>query len=1095
MHGAATMFEHVCVATALPQDSRSCAMQNPYSLEPAIGKHFVGRKAILDAWRERLTLGSKPWMDGKSWILVGPGGMGKTSLLRQMQEIAQEERNAWAIFMDLGFFRELDSPSDMFETIQARLPPAQSVATRMRQWFGLSPSSDPEELVKQVARVILRQAVAFSPAKWGGFGVEISGPTSNLNQPEGLSFRIARLFNDLAVLSEEQDRPIAVLVDQVGKVHDSPRWRFIAAQLLSFVERLRKSGTCNVIFVLSFRPERKGKLEWEIRRELFDPFLFDYTDLHPLSHGEAVKSVVVRGGAYIPLHLAKYIVDAVSLDSDQVEPYAVQLAAMAVWAHINPRGQPSRSPTSLSRDDVLQIVRDGHARVIEPVQTQPVQWKVLQLLAHYPAGLNVDEIFNRLQPNIGIDLLDVKNAVDALNDQSGYRVLVERRESNTPSVYSVTHDLLRSYILSQIPEAESRLIHVRRLVEYGVLRFHASRVLFTKAELDELWEYRSQLEATPDVAEAIIASSLELEEPLLPQWLAHYQEMMNDSLTDSLLRSATPAQEVRFCLGQVLASSDRLRWIVRMLKVMSIHGRERVRAADTLIELGYPEIAVDSLKTLLDNHESWYAAIDLIGRIGKHAIPVLEDLSKDRNYDRRHHAARTLAKMEDVPTSMLTDFISYDDAEVRLECGIALVERGKPDIALPVLAELTSHADDSIRLRASTTLLRFVEPSKMLPVLSKVAEDGEKDDWRIEAANAMAEMGEAAIPNLTKLAEGASDEKVRTIANQAMARMGQSDAVERLAELAKSSESDASRRDLVKTLSELDTDISLILNRLIENAPDDVRIEAARAIAKRDDSKAVHSTLVELSRSGTDIHNRVEAARALLEIGDIQSAQQALVAIAGNDEDRDSALEAVAALSSLGETAVAALEDILEGSAFNRVFVAVARALAGLDKTDLAMAVLRFSLDHSDDNDYHLRHEIAGVMIESGCVGEALPLLREVLQGDNSLAAIGAADTVFEVGEPALPLLVEYAKSYLDGEEGTEGRNLLNEEVFKRALNALATAGESGLTQLSDIVWQVPLQPVGFYAAVALGNVFTDVDLSTSTYIIVRRSKTENDGI
>ncbi|NDJ76829.1 MAG: hypothetical protein GYB65_11265, partial [Chloroflexi bacterium] len=66
-------------------------MDNPFSFSPPEKGHFVGCEQHLVDWRNRLTPGIEKWNTSKSWLVLAPGGMGKTSLLKRMQEIADDE--------------------------------------------------------------------------------------------------------------------------------------------------------------------------------------------------------------------------------------------------------------------------------------------------------------------------------------------------------------------------------------------------------------------------------------------------------------------------------------------------------------------------------------------------------------------------------------------------------------------------------------------------------------------------------------------------------------------------------------------------------------------------------------------------------------------------------------------------------------------------------------------------------------------------------------------------------------------------------------------------------------------------------------------
>jgi hypothetical protein len=68
-------------------ESMRTPFQNPCRpLQPAQGTNFVGREDIIRAFRQRISPDAHPGVaDGRHMLLIGAGGIGKTSLLLRLQ--------------------------------------------------------------------------------------------------------------------------------------------------------------------------------------------------------------------------------------------------------------------------------------------------------------------------------------------------------------------------------------------------------------------------------------------------------------------------------------------------------------------------------------------------------------------------------------------------------------------------------------------------------------------------------------------------------------------------------------------------------------------------------------------------------------------------------------------------------------------------------------------------------------------------------------------------------------------------------------------------------------------------------------------------
>ena len=682
-------------------------LTNPYNFEPATGKYFVGRADILARWDDRLTEGTEAWKVGKSWMLLGPGGIGKTSLLQRMGEEAQAKYKARILSLDLGYYRSLDSPEDMFADLESKLPPAKHIGTLAKKWFGLSASASTNEFVLQVAGSLLSRlslGVAFGQLSPG-----ISGPSSDVKRPEGITLRLVQLFNSLAVLCEEQSGPVVVFIDQMDKTYDSPRWAIIAKLFLELIYKLR--GESRVIFILAMRPERKGELEYQVRQPgLFSESAYHYEFVHPMTPAEAVEAIVVRGTPYITQSLADKIVNVIDRGTG-IDPYNVQLAAAGIWDFLQDVDEP-HSPTELTRQDIERLVRDGHALLLEKYQGQAVQWELLKMIAQYPGGLSIAELTTRLSPDLHLTLGEAKAAMQAMVEEPSVRLITALSPGSPQARYTLAHDLLREYILSCIAKDELEVNQARRALEEGIWQYRYFQVYISDGALAIIYQYRSHLNLDLNCLHLITLSEVRLPRGRMLRWLDSYRAQIEQGLPEEDVQGLNVVSRQRYNISFAVGTD----WDVYVYQSL-------LCIAQTM----------DGVRSL---------AVDMLAEIGEPALDTLTQLAQTAN-----------------------------DERVRLQAAKSLGEMGKSALALDILTQLAQMAEDErVRLQAAESLGKIGEPA--LDILTQLAQMAEDERMRLQAAESLGKIGEPALDILTQLAQTAENDWVRLQAAKSLREIG-----------------------------------------------------------------------------------------------------------------------------------------------------------------------------------------------------------------------------------------------------------------------------------------------------------------------------------
>ena len=149
----------------------------------------------------------------------------------------------YPIYIDWGVYIDL-SPTDLFDTLDSALPSAKRVSTKVREIFNLSLDVSLDKLLLQVSTSLLKSVPALAPMNW--IELKIS-PKDKSKKYDSLSYRLARLINNLVVLAEEQKYPVVLLFDQIGKTYGKPNWFYI------FHSSYSLSRTCETPkFIISF---------------------------------------------------------------------------------------------------------------------------------------------------------------------------------------------------------------------------------------------------------------------------------------------------------------------------------------------------------------------------------------------------------------------------------------------------------------------------------------------------------------------------------------------------------------------------------------------------------------------------------------------------------------------------------------------------------------------------------------------------------------------------------------------------------------------------------------------------------------------------
>jgi hypothetical protein len=890
-------------------------LDNPFWLGPADEKYFVGRQDLLDSWKQRLKPDTNTEKSLKNWLVVAEGGMGKTSLLTKLRQVAQEEFKAHTIFVDLGFYRDCNNPTAFFETFNSQIGQAGDFGSKVRKLLQLAPDTSEGKVLLKSIGYSLKLAglgITLSPL----FQIGPSFPDALSNNPEDIAVCFSIVFNGLRAITE-RGGPVVVLVDQLGKAHDSPLWCNIARLLLSNLLMLFEDGLSEkIIFVFSIRPERFGWLDYQIQQpQLFSDNLLERKYLKSFDENEAREAIRSRGKAHITQNIISGIIGELNR-SGKYDPYTVIQAAAAVWIYLY-GGSKQRSPVEMDAHTIQTAITNFYIDLTRHFKQYPLQWAVVKLLALYQGGLTTDEIVERLHRPRSREraqtLITSKEAEDILHqllDQKGYQIISSSSRLSGNPRYMIAHELLRDAINSQNPKEQQAIEQAGKTLVEAVARYQQYQDILTDNELQIIWQYRDWLQINAKELEAISSSLLKKWNSSFSCWLT----WRNQSLTDAILRFLkNQNNELVLVRGYIILSilnnsgifltkafveiarfknenkNDFIKGSIKGLvkggqkeetqKVLadlvrtSEDDNVRLMAAEGLAQLGNIQVALDVLVDLARRSADKEVRQEATGKMAEMREPaqaILVDLVRNSNdYRVRHTAAKGLGKVGETTRDMLEGLARRTDDEwVSLGAAEGLAQLGDVQVAQDVLSNLAHRSEDrDVRQEATEGLVQLGEPAQV--VLTDLAH-WSADKWVSErATEGLLLLGERARDNLAYLAFSGVDDQIRRKAVMGLAQLGKT-GQDLVAFMASNDHEDSLLRmitwEVLKALKATAPDELEDLARSSKN--ENVLQDAAKGLAKVRETQETREVLANLARSSEDEQLRQNAAEKLAKLGE-----------------------------------------------------------------------------------------------------------------------------------------------------------------------------------------------------------------------------------
>lgn len=923
---------------------------NPFRLAPAKNEYFVGRDDLLIAWRERLQPGSTPWKEGKSWLILASGGIGKTSLLMKLMQVGVEEYKAHPIFIDFGEYRDRQNPEGFLESFENHISTTHDSGTYARKIIGLPPSASNTEVTYRYAAELLN--VAGLAYNFSG-GVEIGPvlPQYTQSKPEDLAIRMAGIFEDLVATGKRYKHPIMVFIDQLDKAYDSDQWSDMARLLLALILKLRNAGKINIVFVIAMRPERYGLLDSRIQNPgLFAPYLFARKYLHPFNIDEARLAIQKRGQGHFGPGLEVGIIREVS-QNGEVDPYAVMQASSAIWVYLYGSEQ-QRSPSMVKSENIRTIITEYYSDLTRYFQRSSSLWSVLQLLINYPGGLSVIEIANKLR-NTRMTHDEVEAAIMQLLNQRGYQVIKELEETGSYSRYAIAHELLGEALLQHLPEKQRLAEQAKKTLDDAMWRYKYRDDVLSEKELQTIWQNRRFLNFHRTAWDAITTSILINWSLNHVEWIDAYSEDIINATLRILDRPVPVNAIYRGLLIIVVYQKSDIHWIklLEYIAQYSTNPEMRIRSAKKLISRGRKEFARDVLIKLIHESDDYNICKDvteILVTMSESSQGIFYDLAKNNREEVRLLAAQGLIKLSanEIARDILINLTRRSKREgTRCEAARSLGEIGEVLIAKKVLEEIVKYGNDlQVRQDAIEGLISIGEASKddLLMLL------GNSKDLYVHliVSHGLIDLGEDQIAKeILRELVTRGDFQIKQGAFREFFRL-RKDTLGGYVHLPINWEevpNNSLRMGKPVTQSLTDkTDTQLVTNILVEL----VCNSESESIASRATQELItfgegsRSALVVLTQTSEMDWVRFRAALGLIKFNDIQIGKEVLFELASRSKNKWVRWSAINALSRLGQPAWEFLSNLANSDGDEYILYKSTVGLVGLGEIQQAKKIL-----------------------------------------------------------------------------------------------------------------------------------------------------------
>jgi len=393
------------------------------------------------------------------------------------------------------------------------------------------------------------------------------------------------------------------------------------------------------------------------------------------------------------------------------------------------------------------------------------------------------------------------------------------------------------------------------------------------------------------------------------------------------------------------------------------------------------------------------AAVSLGASGDQRTVAPLIDALKNRDSMVTYSVSAALQKVGAPAVPEMIAQLNSDNAEFVVLLVENLGRIGDPKAVPPLCQLLSQKGSYKIRMAVVKALGNFRDPRAIKPLI-----DVMKDKFSAERHLAMEPLVKIGASSLEPLlAELKSDDPdVVRIAAAALVKIGDPRATESLIELFKTTDSNAVRISLVAALGKIGDKraIPALLEALSDELPV-VRRLAATSLAKI--GQPAVDELIKVLKSADSPALCKSATLVLGKIGDAKAVPPLITAL--EDSDDHVRIASAQALGRLDDKrAVIPLINLLY-HADPKLSKASANALVRLKSISVPLMIAQLEQYTANPNALDKSVQLAKVLART-CSAAVKPLITLIRESDNAVLRSSAADTLAEIGKPAVNSLI-----------------------------------------------------------------------------------------
>ncbi|MBM4429258.1 MAG: ATP-binding protein [Chloroflexi bacterium] len=471
-------------------------MRNPYTpFTPAI-ENFFGREDILAVFASRLRPGSDAYIDARHLLLVGDGGIGKSSLIQRMKRDALECGRSVDL-IDLDMCNYAFDPADLLRDLRLKTPQSSHAESRIKKKLGLAPHASTREVVPRLLKGFANNVqVGFPPS----IQIAPAAILSNTYHVRSVKKQLISWRNELLQLVRESSKMVIVFLDQIGILLGMPGGLLVATTLAELMQEATARHFGNLLLVMAIRPDQKGMLEHQFRQEIFDPHYAARLPLYPLGL-ETARRAISEPARSQGLELSSELVDEL-LRCCGDHPYFLQIACHRLWQYLQDTRLLNQCRVSLGAGEVESIVRAGQSALFR--EFTPEQQYLLKILAFsWPAPLTRMQLREKVQDKGDAHIVPVDTTLDELTSHKHHPM----KYHEASQAFSLAHDLFAEYILrNESGEEERQVAMFQSMIDNARRVYDVTRSGLAESVLDAMWPFRERLIWKASAIPIVVAS-------------------------------------------------------------------------------------------------------------------------------------------------------------------------------------------------------------------------------------------------------------------------------------------------------------------------------------------------------------------------------------------------------------------------------------------------------------------------------------------------------------------------------------------------------------------------------------------------------------